>query len=60
MNGSCQELLVRQIWRLYVADGTHRYSQKSDGGWGHVKKALAFSDTQASLKEATHGEPTKT
>ncbi len=50
--------LAGEIWRLYVADGTHWYGQKSDGGWSYVKKPLSFSDLEAHLKgDRTVGLP---
>lgn len=58
MDRSCQELVTREIWRLYVADGTHWYSQKSDGGWRHVKKSLSFLVLEGHLRgDMTLGLP---
>jgi len=51
-------MLAEEMWRLYIVEGTHMYSQRNDGAWRHVKKPLSVSDLIAHLKgDLTVGLP---
>ena len=56
--GQPEEGVAEEMWRLYVLNRTHWYSQKSDGAWRHIKKPLSVSDLEAHLKgDLTIGLP---